>query len=650
MSDSDMDIDDDDVQVQVQRTIAGDSGLLLAKPSDSQSRNDVKKHLDENSGKNNTMLGEAKDMLLSRFPAPAPSFPLVNGPEQKRAALPCKFFGQGWCDNGISCRFLHVKENTNGTSQQQWVNHMAGASGIQSVEGENGVASLVNPSGDHEIRFMPSLGNMERGSLPKGGAVFTEDRHVFVNSTSSFPLKSSFVQEHGASLTSYGQTDMGSSGPAWTGSLFSSTPMNQYASKLGNCENINDINGSGSPPMVEAISVSSVQDTEGDRTSNNKKVYSHDWEPSEPFRASFTIPPYILPSSDALYDPFTDIENPQDRSLTAPLSSKGRYAQKKSSQQKDDESASDNKNSSCSNNQYQESMATKNLEAHGVVEGVATSVVDQNDETTPSKEVSAENRSVLKRSKPAGHGSWRRSDGSSHQKVLKSDERDGEARSDAGTKALRQFRTAVVETIKEMVKPLWREGRLTKEVHNMVVKRASEKIVSAAVQSHQVPTDSASVDQYLSMSATKIVKLVEASFFLDTSGYVEKSLTKHITPFTTNKQKKKKNKMWDETVAGPKPEHGLGRLRNKINAQPIDIKGVGEGSSSKAMPAVAGSPGTPTTPGSARKENVWRSVFHPGSNIATRGMGTNLFDKPSHPNAPTVYDWLYSDDTRSQHR
>ncbi|VVB02031.1 unnamed protein product [Arabis nemorensis] len=100
--------------------------------------------------------------------------------------------------------------------------------------------------------------------------------------------------------------------------------------------------------------------------------------------------------------------------------------------------------------------------------------------------------------------------------------------------------------------------------------------------------------------------------------------------------------MWDETVAGPKPEHGLGRLRNKITAQPIDIKGAGESSSSKAVltsPASAGSPRTPTTPGSARKENVWRSVFHPGSNIATRGMGTNLFDKPSHPNSPTVYDW-----------
>lgn len=41
-----------------------------------------------------------------------------------------------------------------------------------------------------------------------------------------------------------------------------------------------------------------------------------------------------------------------------------------------------------------------------------------------------------------------------------------------------------------------------------------------------------------------------------------------------NQTKKSKKKMWDETVAGPKPEHGLGRLRNKITAQPIDIKGI----------------------------------------------------------------------------
>lgn len=86
----------------------------------------------------------------------------------------------------------------------------------------------------------------------------------------------------------------------------------------------------------------------------------------------------------------------------------------------------------------------------------------------------------------------------------------------------------------------------------------------------------------------------------------------------------------------------------------------GEGSSSKyqrslSMPG-GSNPGTPTTPGTpstpssaAKKENVWRSVFHPGSNIATKGIGAEIFDKP-HPNSPTVYDWLYSGETRSKHR
>lgn len=59
------------------------------------------------------------------------------------------------------------------------------------------------------------------------------------------------------------------------------------------------------------------------------------------------------------------------------------------------------------------------------------------------------------------------------------------------------------------------------------------------------------------------------------------------------------------------------------------------------MPATPGTPATPvtpTTPVSARKENVWRSVFHPGSNLATKSIGAEVFDKPQ-PNSPTVYDW-----------
>ncbi|KAK6283829.1 hypothetical protein POUND7_002781 [Theobroma cacao] len=101
-------------------------------------------------------------------------------------------------------------------------------------------------------------------------------------------------------------------------------------------------------------------------------------------------------------------------------------------------------------------------------------------------------------------------------------------------------------------------------------------------------------------------------------------------------------KLWDDVVAGPQPERGLGRLR-KITTQPLTIKDEGEGSKyqrSMSMPVTPGTPATPvtpTTPVSARKENVWRSVFHPGSNLATKSIGAEVFDKPQ-PNSPTVYD------------
>ena len=113
------------------------------------------------------------------------------------------------------------------------------------------------------------------------------------------------------------------------------------------------------------------------------------------------------------------------------------------------------------------------------------------------------------------------------------------------------------------------------------------------------------------------------------------------------------DKLWDDVVAGPQPDKGLGKLR-KLSTKNMETKD-GEGSSkyqrSMSMP---GTPTTPTTPASpstpsSARENVWRSVFNPGSNLATKKLGAQLFDKPQ-PNSPTVYDWLYSGETKSTHR
>jgi hypothetical protein len=107
-------------------------------------------------------------------------------------------------------------------------------------------------------------------------------------------------------------------------------------------------------------------------------------------------------------------------------------------------------------------------------------------------------------------------------------------------------------------------------------------------------------------------------------------------------------KLWDDVVAGPPPETGLDKLRRAAATQPLAIN---TGEASKSMPTTPTTPVTPSSSTPPRAGNVWRSVFNPGSNLATKSLGANLFDRPQ-PNSPTVYDWLYSDETRtrSNHR
>ncbi|CAH9114193.1 unnamed protein product [Cuscuta epithymum] len=118
-------------------------------------------------------------------------------------------------------------------------------------------------------------------------------------------------------------------------------------------------------------------------------------------------------------------------------------------------------------------------------------------------------------------------------------------------------------------------------------------------------------------------------------------------------------KLWDEVMAGPHPgdestRGGGGGLEKLLKTRPLSIQtsvvdeAAAAGGSSKWYQR---SPASPTTPSpTARKDNVWRSVFHPGSNLATRNIGAEVFDRPLHPNSPTVYDWMYSGETRSKHR
>ncbi|KAL7583126.1 hypothetical protein Lser_V15G44597 [Lactuca serriola] len=80
-------------------------------------------------------------------------------------------------------------------------------------------------------------------------------------------------------------------------------------------------------------------------------------------------------------------------------------------------------------------------------------------------------------------------------------------------KCMRQFRAALVEFVKEILKPKWKEGRMTREVYKSVVKKVIDKITTT-IQQVQIPKTQPKIELYLSHSKPKITKLVEA--------YVEK--------------------------------------------------------------------------------------------------------------------------------
>jgi len=145
-------------------------------------------------------------------------------------------------------------------------------------------------------------------------------------------------------------------------------------------------------------------------------------------------------------------------------------------------------------------------------------------------------------------------------------------------------------------------------------------------------------------------------------------------------------KLWDDVAGGSPPDKGLKQLRKSNSGQypdvPIDAKRIMERRFSTGayqspsqniaikkperigMLDVDSPSGTPNSLGSTppaspsmaspssytkEKKKIWRSVFHPGQNKVMRKVGSDKFDK-AQPNSPSVYDWLYSADSKSQYR
>ncbi|KAK9163886.1 hypothetical protein Syun_004788 [Stephania yunnanensis] len=92
---------------------------------------------------------------------------------------------------------------------------------------------------------------------------------------------------------------------------------------------------------------------------------------------------------------------------------------------------------------------------------------------------------------------------------------DEEGKKKKDAKGMRMFKFALVESVKEILKPKWKEGQMSKEAHKTIVKKVVDKVTSTFNGAH-VPQTQEKIDHYLSYSKPKLTKLVQA--------YVEKYL------------------------------------------------------------------------------------------------------------------------------
>ncbi|CAA6657363.1 unnamed protein product [Spirodela intermedia] len=89
----------------------------------------------------------------------------------------------------------------------------------------------------------------------------------------------------------------------------------------------------------------------------------------------------------------------------------------------------------------------------------------------------------------------------------------GKSKKTKDSKSMKLLKIALANFVKEVLKPSWRQGNMSKEAFKTIVKKTVDK-VSGSVSSHKLPKSQAKINHYVESSQRKLTKLV--------MGYVDK--------------------------------------------------------------------------------------------------------------------------------
>jgi hypothetical protein len=84
---------------------------------------------------------------------------------------------------------------------------------------------------------------------------------------------------------------------------------------------------------------------------------------------------------------------------------------------------------------------------------------------------------------------------------------DGDNKKSKDSKPLKMFKVALADFVKEALKPTWKEGQMSREVHKTIVKKVVDKVTSTV---ENTPPTKEKIEIYMSYSKEKLNKLVQA--------------------------------------------------------------------------------------------------------------------------------------------
>ncbi|XP_071714693.1 protein FRIGIDA-ESSENTIAL 1-like isoform X2 [Rutidosis leptorrhynchoides] len=432
----------------------------------------------------------------------------------KRAALVCDFFAKGWCIKGNSCRFRHIEDQLNVVCDKQ---------------NDSSVAAIE----PHDSKGLATT------SAPAPTITCTSEMTDLPNKSNESPttiLNTKPQTENSVTVSPFNHPE--TNGMQENENLDNETKMNPFSSSIREHSGrglhnhkfptsnfpLNYNHSSNVWRNPSTYLSSPFSGSESERLHRSKDIPSHSslfsefsaykWEPSRPFRSAFLISQGI-PPPEIQYDPIRDsIEPPKivDKAVEFLTSNK---AAASISSKHSGQNVNPPLNETCDSNECELFTAKKAVNTNGEGNEKIPATI-----TTPPAPATVMDNIVQENREHVSHYSLGQNDGPSREAKVGDEGSqhhhhhhkqtfDHEGDMNRESKAVRHFRAALIEFVKELVKPTWRDGKLSKDAHKMVVKKAVDKVLSTLPPEH-VPTVQESVDTYLSSSKSKLAKLVEA--------------------------------------------------------------------------------------------------------------------------------------------